>query len=53
MQHCLWYLTINKYIEIIKIQYTIELTQYQQKEKTSISDQNAYNITLTDFVILK
>ncbi len=52
-QHCLRYLTTTKYIQAAKIQRTTGLTQRQQREKTSILDQNACKAALTDFAILK
>ena len=51
-QYCSRYLTTNKYIQTAKIE-RIESTQYQQREQTTIQDQNAYETALTDFAISK
>ncbi len=46
-------MTTNENIQAAKIQYTMESAQRQQKEKTSLSDQNACKTVLTDFAIIK
>lgn len=45
-------MTTTKYIQIAEIKCT-ESTQHQQREKTTILDQNAYKAALTDFAISK
>ncbi len=52
-RHCLRYLTTNEYLQADEIQHTMELAQRQQREKTSMSDQNACKAALTDFATAK
>ncbi len=52
-RHYLQYLTTTKYIQTAKIQRTTGLTQRQQREKTSMLDQDACKAVLTDFAISK
>lgn len=51
-QYCQRYLTTNKYIQEAKIQYT-ESIQRQEREKTTILDQNMCKAILTNFAISK
>ncbi len=53
VQYCLWYLTTNEYILAAKIQRTMKSAQRQQREKTSMSDQNTCKAALTDFARVK
>ncbi len=52
-RHCLRYLTTNEYILAAEIQRTMESAQRQQREKTSMSNQNACKAVLTDFATAK
>ncbi len=51
--HCLQYLTTTEYIQAAEIQRTTGLIQRQQREKTSMLDQDACKAALTDFAISK